>query len=80
MDPFVDLVGSTGGSGVLLQLNCMQDADAQCEPCLISLMSPIIYFHNSGASCSKRGYSQLSLRRTPLGPVLCVRLREKPVL
>ena len=25
-------------------------------------------------------YSQLSLRRTPLGPVLCVRLREKSVL
>ena len=32
------------------------------------------------ASVSARVYSQLSLRRTPLGPVLCVRLRKKSVL
>ena len=32
------------------------------------------------ASVSARVYSQLSLRRTPLGPVLCVRLRQKSVL
>ena len=40
--------------------------------------------YNSVITCvarvSARVYSQLSLRRTPLGPVPCIRLREKPVL
>ena len=39
-----------------------------------------LFVINSALMPFKVKYSQLSVRRTPLGPVLCVRPREKSVL
>ena len=63
----------------IFQENYVSNRRSGCMFCFPNEIAHLFVI-NSALMPFKVKYSQLSVRRTPLGPVLCVRLREKSVL